>query len=55
MTQKLLSRTVQDVGNGCLGVSIPKEFSEVFDVEQGDEVVFEMDPETGDITYKLGD
>ena len=52
-SQKPYSRTVQDVGNGCLGVSIPKGLAEQHDLEPGDEVSVERDG--AEVTFKLAE
>lgn len=53
MSQKPFSRTVQDIGNGCLGTSIPAELADQFDVEDGDELPLDFDRESGAVTFYL--
>jgi len=52
--QKLFSRSLQDMGGGCGGVSIPKQLLDYHNCELGDEIMIEdVDLEDGTITYSL--
>lgn len=54
-SQKPFSRTVQDLGHGCVGVSIPAELAEEFGVGPGDELPIEASLEEGAVIYHLTD
>jgi len=52
MSQKPFSRTVQNLGNGCRGVSLPSGWADAQDVDEGDELVIEeWDDDSGTITF----
>jgi len=53
-SRKPFGRTVTDMGNGCIGVSIPKGAAEQLDIEQGDELAVDRDLDAGTITYRVG-
>lgn len=55
MGQKPYSRTVQDLGNGSYGVTIPKELLEENSVGPGDEVPLDYDRDEDAVKYLLGD
>ena len=50
--QKPFSRTVQNLGNGCLGVSIPPGAADAMDIESGDELGVGFDWEKKEITFR---
>ena len=52
-SQKPFSRTVQDLGNGCVEASIPVELHREHDLEPGDEVGIDYDRDEGTVTYHL--
>lgn len=55
MPQKLLTRSVQQLGPGTVGTSLPKELIEFFEVETGDELRYDYDIDAGTITFHLRD
>lgn len=55
MSQKPFSRTVQDLGNGSVGVTIPKELADEYGVGPGDELPVEARLEDGEVAYHLTD
>jgi len=50
-SQKPFSRKVQDMGDGCVGVSIPKGAASQLGIEVGDELVVDRDLDAGEISY----
>jgi antitoxin component of MazEF toxin-antitoxin module len=53
MAQKMYSRSVQDLGNGCRGVSLPNDMARWFNVEIGDKLLYRMSHEESRVTYFL--
>jgi antitoxin component of MazEF toxin-antitoxin module len=55
MDQKPFSRTVQDIGNGCVGVSIPAGVCEQYGIEPGDELPLDLDRDEQAVKFLLSD
>lgn len=51
-SQKPFTRKVQDLGNGCLGVSIPAGAAEKLDIEAGDELGVDLDWDAEVISFR---
>ena len=55
MGQKPFSRTVQDLGNGSYGVTIPKGLLDEHGIEPGDELPLDLDRDESAVKYLLSD
>lgn len=53
VTRKPFSRKVQDLGNGCLGASIPAELVREHGLDAGDEVPLDFDRDEGVLKFYL--